>query len=199
MNHMSTTEEVKTVKRVRNYLTQNGLPVTQSNCSQFSWGDNFFYLNALLLLPVMVDLPKDSLGIHITELVSFFAVPGLLWLITRHTWPGFALNMRINLTLSAIFLPIILIIAALQEVNSHASHQNLPGHLSQPHLTHLFVPDLLGFGVAEFAIFYIFNKKVSMSNPGPSKKRTTWFWAIATVLLAYGATAWVILCIYASR
>lgn len=184
-------EEIRCNRRVKNYLTQASLPVNQSNCSQFNWGDNFYYAYSLLLISATIDWPKTHLEIRLIELLFFFVVPSLLLMITRQKWPALALNLKINLLMSVIFLPIILGVVALTETQTPNWKHNLRSHWALLWNIGLFV-----FGVALFALCYVFGTKLKRMGSGPAKKRVSLLWAITTMLLAYGLMIWVFLCIH---
>ena len=58
---------------------------------------------------------------------------------------------------------------------------------------------LFGFVAAQFALRYIFGKKIKMLGPGSEKKKAIRNLVIGMFLLAYGMTAWVLLYVYVFR
>ena len=161
--------EVRASRRVRNYLVQAGLPVTSRNCSHFKWGEIFFYVNLILLFPALTGWSKTSLVIQMAELLTFFLIPILLWGMTREEWPAFALNLRVNLLLFAMYLPIIAVIIALRTKKERTTQEVVMPHpaaagftsglLSQSHLTHLFVLGLVCFCIGQFILWYTLLKR----------------------------------------
>ncbi len=182
-------DEVRCSRRTKNYLTQAGLPVNQTNCSQFNRGDNFVYLFSLLLYSAMVDWPRACLEIRLIEVFSFAVILCLLWALARQRWPAMALNLKVNLIMFAVFLPLVIVVVFITGAKMVAPNMHLHSYLASLN------SGLFAFGFVLVALCYGFAKKLRGMSSGPAKKEAFQTLAVLTTLLTYGAVAWVVFCI----